>query len=126
MALKTLLIDIVCGIRKPPKRSFFERIGLRKKHHLQPNTEPNLEQDHPQMSDEDEQMDIIDRNEDEDDEDDDLSSCSSSEEGNVPHISVSTPTATPGRPSSLNSQYQGGKYVKVKPSNERAHSNCSH
>lgn len=67
--------------------------------------------------DDDEQMDMIDRNQEEDDEDDDdeLSSCSSSEEGNTPHISVSTPTSIPGRPSSLSSQYQGGKYVKVKP-----------
>lgn len=59
-------------------------------------------------------MDIIERNEDDED-DDELSSCSSSEEGNAPHISVSTPTSIPGRPSSLSSQYQGGKYVKVKP-----------
>lgn len=66
------------------------------------------------MSDEDDQLDIIDHNEEEDDDDDDLSSCSSSEEGNVPQISVSTPTSIPGRPNSLSSQYQGGKYVKVK------------
>ncbi|KAL9552832.1 hypothetical protein PS6_004260 [Mucor atramentarius] len=104
---------------KSSKRSFFERIGLRKKHHLQPNAESNLEQDHPQMSDEDDQLDIIDHNEEEDDDDDDLSSCSSSEEGNVPQISVSTPTSIPGRPNSLSSQYQGGKYVKTKTKHKK-------
>jgi len=108
-------------LRKSPKRSFFERIGLRKKHHLQPNAESNLEQDHPQMSDEDDQLGIIDHNEEEDDDDDDLSSCSSSEEGNVPQISVSTPTSIPGPPNSFSSQYQGGKYVKVK-AKKRVHS----
>ncbi|CAO3638372.1 unnamed protein product [Mucor fragilis] len=103
---------------KSPKRSFFERIGLKKKHRLQPNPESNFEQDHPQMSDDDEQMDIIERNEDDED-DDELSSCSSSEEGNAPHISVSTPTSIPGRPSSLSSQYQGGKYVKTKTKHKK-------
>lgn len=58
-------------------------------------------------------MDIIGDNADE--EENEISSCSSSEEGNVPQISVSTPTSIPGRPSSLNqsNNYLNGKYIKV-------------
>ncbi|CEP09439.1 hypothetical protein [Parasitella parasitica] len=116
-------MDTASKPEKSPKRGFFERIGLKKKHQ-RPNSESNLQQYHSRLTDEeeDEHIDAVEDNDDDEDDEDDMSSCTSEEEGNVPQISVSTPTSVSNRPSSLqqSNSFSSGKYIKTKTKHKKS------